>query len=906
MKTGYIPLRVRTSFSVGAISIGELFNSMKEFSCVPIADVGGIWGWGMLKEMVELGRLKGEKIKPLYGVEIPLNNERFLLFVREKEGYYNLCKFINRKEYNGKGLSVIYIPCSPHLSPILENFEDLYIGITLWNLKWLEIFKKSGLPVIWANPVNYLTNPTLYSLILSIRKRIPFPRLKSRNFSAFSPIPEETLRKLGVEEKILLRTWEIAEKCSFELKGIIPEFNERKDELREILKGRARDMNLEIHYRERIEKEMKTIEESGFSSFFLFAYEIINFARERGILYNLRGSGASSLVAYILGMSHVDPVKAGLYFERFLNRGRNDPPDLDIDFESGRRDEIIEYVFKKYDGRVSFIASFKNFKARSAIYSTGRALGLSPSECRELAKNVPLFAEPSILNKIPPPPGAENLWKLASHLQDIHFQKSLHLGGILFTPPPVTSYLPVDRSAKGFPMTHFDRDGVEGMGIIKIDLLGVRGLSTISETMKRVGIDNLPENDRKAFDLIARGDTIGCFQIESPAMIDLLKKIKPANIPELADALALIRPGPTESGMKRGMVMIKNGKDFEINPLLSKLLPESHGLIIYEEQIMEIIHRIGMEWHEAEIIRRALKKGEGEDLKSKFIEKGMEKGFEEKEMEELWRILRHFSSYTFNKAHAYSYAWTAYISAYLKAHYPVEFFASLLNSGGGYYPSWEYMEEAKRKGIELLPPDVCRSEEGFTPEGNSLRKGLFSIKGIKRKTVKRIIFERKIKGFSSLEDFLKRVNPGEKEFFSLIEARALDSLAPLSLQLSLYLGTPGNLEILKDSRRSEENLKEILDKISGESPCKIRDIPGKDGEKVSLPVRIVDVRIKRANGKDIVFYLLEDDTGILEGESRTLSIPESRIVIVKGTIRIKDGNFKLTDCEFYPLPSFNF
>ncbi len=200
-------------------------------------------------------------------------------------------------------------------------------------------------------------------------------------------------------------------------------------------------------------------------------------------------------------------------------------------------------MFKKYPVRSSFISSFKNFKARSAIYFTGKTLGLSPSECRDLTKRVPFFAEPSILKKIPSPPGAEDVWKLAFLLQRIHFQKSLHIGGITFTPSPITSYLPIEISAKGYPMTHLDKESVEEIGIIKIDLLGVRGLSTISETIKRLKIKEIPYYDSKTFDLMGRGETIGCFQIESPAMVDLLRKIKPK---------CIIRPGPTASGIKRG------------------------------------------------------------------------------------------------------------------------------------------------------------------------------------------------------------------------------------------------------------------------------------------------------------------------------------------------------------------
>ena len=899
MDIGYLPLRVRSSFSTGASSIGEIFNSMKEFSYIPIADFEGIWGWGRLK--IECIKEKEKRVKPVYGAEISFNGDKLLLFVKDKKGYYNLCKLINRKDSEGKGLVAIYIPSSSDLKKVPEDFDDLYIGITLWNLKWLDNFKKIGLPLVWANPVNFFKNPTQYSLILSIKKGFPFPRLKNKNLIYYSPLSRDFLRKFTREESIFDRTWEVAEKCDFDLKGLIPNFKEKEHDLRKIVKEKIGGMKLGSIYIERIEKELRMIEELGFSSLFLLTYDITMFAREKGILYNLRGSGASSLVAYILGISHVDPIKAGLYFERFMNKGRDSLPDLDIDFESGRRDEVINYVFKKYFQRASFIAEFKDFKARSAVYYTCKALGLSPSECREITKKVPFFEEPSILEKIPPPTGAETVWKLAPLLEGIHFQKSIHIGGIIFTPFPVTSYLPIENSSRGYPVTQFDKEIVEEIGIAKIDLLGVRGLSTISETIKNVKINKIPENDSETFDLIGRGDTIGCFQIESPAMIDLLKKIKPKSISELADALALIRPGPTESGMKKKVVMIRNSKESDINPFLKRLLPESNGIIIYEEQIMEIANRIGFEWDEAEILRRSLKKGEEENLKSKFFERGRERGLEEKEIEEIWQILKYFSSYTFNKAHAFSYAWSAYISAFLKTHYPLQFFSSLINSGGGYYPQWEYIEEARRKGIKILPPDVCKSDEGFKVEGNALRKGLLFIKGIRKKTLKRIIEEREKKNFSSLQDFIFRVKPGKEEIFSLIDSCALDSLSPLSSQISLYLGTLGDVKIIKDSRRVEESLGEILGKFSREFPYKIKNIPLTEGREISIPVRIVDVRIKRINGENFVFYLFEDETGLLEGNSRDLKIPETRLVIVRGEISLKDGNPKLTNCKFTPI-----
>ncbi len=896
----YLPLRIRTSFSKGGISLRELFSTMKGFSYIPIADIDGIWGWGSIQKEC-LNQSSGQKrIKPLFGTEISIEDEKFLLFVKEKKGYYNLCKILNRKELDGDGIVKIYIPKSIQMKFIFENFDDFYIGITLGNIKWLEEFKKMGYPLVWANPVNYFNQETLYKLVLSIREGIPFPIIKGKRFSHLSLLPMNPMESLTRDEGIFKRTWEIAEKCQFELNNILPKIHGKEKELRELVEKIATEKNLNHLYIERMEKELRVIEDSGFSWLFLLSYEIKNFAKTNGILYNLRGSGASSLIAYILEISHIDPVKNNLYFERFLNSGREEPPDLDIDFESQRRDEVIEHLLKEHSGKVSFIASFKDFKARSALYFTCKALGFSSSECREIAKKVPAFSEPSLLKKILCPPGWEKVWRLASLLDGIHFQKSLHVGGLVFTPYPVTSFLPLQTSKKGYPVTHFDREGLEEAKMVKIDLLGVRGLSAISMSMRNLNLERIPEDDSETFDLIGKGETIGCFQIESPAMIDLLRKIKPKTLSEIADALALVRPGPTESGMKRGMIMIRNGKNFEVNSFLKNLLPESNGLIIYEEQIMEIAHKLGFEWEEAEILRKNLKKGKDEEVKKEFVKKGSEKGWKREEMEEIWRILKYFSSYTFNKAHAYSYAWSAYISCYLKTHRPLQFFSSLINSNGGYYPLWEYMEEARRRNIKILPPDVNKSEENVKIEGNSLRKGLVFIKGLRKETIKNIVRERKSKSFLSLYDFMIRINPKKEEMLSLIKSGALDSLAPFSLQISLYLlNRIENIKILKDSREKDFSLERALKKISDkESPYKIKDLNELEGRRISLPVRIVDARTKIANGKRTVFYILEDETGIIEATSQRWEFPETRLSIVSGRVMVKDGVAKLFDCEF--------
>ena len=808
--------------------------------------------------------------------------------------------------------------------------EDFYLGCDFSNFKKvMEWSRAYGLPVVWANPLKFIASPERLILLHAITKKVPYPPEKGRladKMQLFGPDQEAlAFKKLGPGAKEAFQSaFEIAEKCRFTFEEIVPLLPPDlfPATLRELVLERLRSArNLSWRERQRARRELEVIEKSGFAPYFLIVHDVVEFARRRRILHNLKGSGASSFLAYLLGISHVNPIEFDLYFERFLNSGRNDPPDIDLDFDSRKRDEVLTYVLKKYSqgGRTgaAFVCSLKNYRARSALYETARAFGLPPEEARSLSKRIPFFAEPDFLRRDKPAAGHLDIWKLASELSGVYAEISLHVGGVILTPAPASRYLPLEESAKGFVMSHFDRDAVEDLKLIKLDLLSVRGLAAISETRERLDIRSIPPDDAGAYRLLQTAQTIGCFQVESPAMMNLLRRMKPETIYELTKALALIRPGPTESGMKEALLRAREKRQAFRDPFLEKILPETEGLLLYEEQVMQVAERVaGMPPEEGDLLRRALKKKNGTKatLKEKFLGEARERGYTVAEVEKLWATMEKFSSYSFNKAHSASYAAMAYQAVYLKAHHTVTYLAAVLNAGGGYYALPEYIEEAKRRGIKFLGPDVNRSGYEFEVEGPNIRVGFTSIKGLAMKTIERILEERKSGEFASVEDFLARVHLGRAELLSLIKAGVFDSLEPRrTRQILRYFQGLEDMEEVADMNPLEK-AKMLVDSLGfspgpdslelyeGKRPeLRIKDLGNFSGRQVELVVRVVDARLKETNGGRKYFYLFEDETGLLEGvgEKRCLSFGSPPLCCLRGEVR-RDGagTVKIHNCSF--------
>jgi DNA-directed DNA polymerase III PolC len=987
----FVPLRLHSVYSrgKGSVTLEEAagWAGRRELPAAALADVGNIYGWGKWKRVAPAGGFK-----PLFGCELEVGGRRFVFLVKTRDGYSNLMEIFNRREVrDAAGLVVIYVPeglppkrdcpsgdVSPSgatgapaseavmLSDLREKVTpgDLYVGADFANFRYVmetgDTYKEylPPLPLVWANPVKYLTSPERLVLLHAIETKVPYPPERDRLLTKvrlFGPDQEApALRRFGDAAKdALARTAEVAEKCGFAFEDVVP--NLPADlfprTLREVVMERlsaAKDLTWKE--RQRARRELTAIEQSGFGPYFLAVHDIVEFARRRGILHNLRGSGASSFLAWLLGVSHVSPIEFDLYFERFLNRGRPDPPDIDIDFDSRRRDEVLEYVLERYGaGRTgaAYVCSLKDFGGRSALYETLRAFGVPPEEARGLSKRVPYFAEPSTLRRAAPAPGRLDAWKLAAELQDVYHETSLHVGGVILTPGPVERYLPLETSAKGLRMTHFDKDAVEDLRLIKLDLLSVRGLAAISETKEKLKLRTLPPGDAATYAALRTARTVGCFQVESPAMMNLLRRMRPADIHEITQALALVRPGPTESGMKEALLRRRSGRAGAPadDPFLARILPETGGILLYEEQVMQVAERVaGMPPEEGDLLRRGLRKGRGGDptLRAKFVHEAGERGYAPAEVERLWKTMERFSSYSFNKAHSASYAHMAYQAVYLKVHQPVAYFAAVLNAGGGYYDLPEYVAEAKRAGVRVLGPDANRSAAAFEVEDGSIRVGLTSIKGLGLKTVERVLEERRAGGaYLSVEDFLARTKPGKAELLALIRAGVFDSLEPRrTRQVLRYFQGLEHMEEVADIASDEKRRMlyeslgflpegDELDLFEGKRPpLRVKDLKDCAGALVELVVRVVDARqrvtygmMRGGNGHGgqggvgddeegpdpgsgggaKYFYLFEDETGLLEGVggTRCVTYGTPPVCYLRGEVR-KDGQgvAKVVNCSF--------
>ncbi|MFC2157344.1 DNA polymerase III subunit alpha [Acidobacteriota bacterium] len=933
----YVPLRVHSVYSrgKGGVTLRELaaWAGSEKKSSAALTDLENIYGWAEWRRIV-----KGGPVRPLFGCEVEIKEKQFLFLVKSKEGYWNLMEILNDREFRETGgLVTIFIPGQKgkntleDISP--DQWSDFFLGVDFFNYSECRRLADScGRPLVWANPLKFVKNPERLILLHSIMKKVPFPperdRLKGR-MKLFGPDQEVLARrKYGSEiEPVFQRTLEVADSCRFDFQGIVPHLPDDlfPTTLRDVVTQVLRTgKNMSWEERQRARRELTVVEQSGFAPYFLVVHDVVQYANRNGILHNLKGSGASSFLAYLLGISRISPVAFDLYFARFLNKGRDDPPDFDLDFDSRKRDQILTYVLKKYgQGQTgaAFVCSLKDFGARSALYETARAFGLPPDESRSLSKRASYFAKPDSLKKERPLPGYLEIYRFASDLSDVYRENSLHVGGVILTPSPARRYLPLVESAKGFVMSHYDRDAVEDLKLIKLDLLSVRGLAAISETRKTLKIRRLPYKDEKTFQVLKDARTIGCFQVESPAMMNLLRRMKVGNIHDLTQALALIRPGPTESGMKETLLRSREGRPVARDSFLMRILPETQGLLLYEEQVMQIAERVaGMPADEGDLLRRSLrKKGKDQPLRACFLSEAEDRGYGAGEIRKLWKVMEEFSSYSFNKAHSASYAHMAYQAVFLKTHHPVVYMMSVLNAGGGYYGLAEYIEESKRLGIRIKGPDINRSDYLFAVERDSIRVGLMSIKGLALKTAEKVIQEREKGAFASIEDALFRVSLTKSELFALIKAGVFDSLEPRRTQqiLRYFRGVEGIGEMADMSSKQKGKMlveslgfspeEDSLSLFSGKrSSLRIRDLKNYVGREVVLIVRVVDARLKAVNGSRKYFFLFEDETGLLEGvgQRKCMTFGTPPACCLRGEVR-QDGSGrpKVFNCTFLKVSS---
>jgi DNA polymerase-3 subunit alpha len=622
----------------------------------------------------------------------------------------------------------------------------------------------------------------------------------------------------------LTNTLEIADKCDLKIKFPIhmPEYkipqesksknlDEHLEEL--VWKGiREKYDVITDEIKERVEFELTTIKNMGFSDYFLVVYDLIKAAKDRGIRVGPgRGSAAGSIVSYALNITAVDPLEGNLLFERFLNPERVSMPDIDIDFNDERRNEMIQYCQEKYGvNSVAQIITFGKMSSRMVLKDVGRVMGIPLSEINRITAKIPsIFGKvlklKDALNladlkylKETPDPKIKQFLELCSVLEDKNRSIGTHAAGVVITPGDVTDFVPVFQNSKTTDdniaiATQYTMNFIEDAGVIKMDFLGLRTLSIIDRTLELIklnqnidlDIDKIDKFDTKTYELISEGKTIGVFQFESGGMQDYLKKLKPHSLEELTAMNALYRPGPMAS--IPDYIERKHGrqKTNYLHPIMEPVLKNTYGIIVYQEQVMQLVQTVGnFTLGEADILRRAMGKklrSEVDRMKPKFIQGAEANGVPGNLAIEIFELIDKFADYGFNKSHSYVYSWIAYQTAYLKAHFPAEFLAANMTAElNNQSKIVELIDEAKTFNITIAPPDINTSIASFTVKNNTIYFGLAAVKGIGINPVEHIVEVRKEKPFESFYDFVKRTDPkyiNRRVLESLIFAGAFDQIA---------------------------------------------------------------------------------------------------------------------------------
>ncbi|WP_461830061.1 DNA polymerase III subunit alpha [Aquifex sp.] len=762
-----------------------------------------------------------------------------------------------------------------------------------------------------------------------------------------------------------------------------------------IAKGQAKDTK---EYWERLEYELEVINKMGFAGYFLIVQDFINWAKRQDIPVGPgRGSAGGSLVAYAIGITDVDPIKHGLLFERFLNPERVSMPDIDVDFCQDNRDKVIDYVREKYGKEnVAQIITYNVMKAKQTLRDVARAMGLPYATADKLAKLIPQGDVQGTwlsLEEMYKTPIEELLEKYGRHRTDIEdnvqkFRKmceespeikklvetalklegltrhtSLHAAGVVIAPKPLQELVPLYYDKEGAVATQYDMVQLEELGLLKMDFLGLKTLTELKlmkELVKeRHGIEinflELPLDDEKVYELLQRGDTTGVFQLESRGMKELLKKLKPDNFDDIVAVLALYRPGPLKSGLVDTYIKRKHGQEPVEYPFpeLEPVLKETYGVIVYQEQVMKMSQILaGFTPGEADTLRKAIGKKKADlmaQMKDKFIKGAVERGYPEDKITKLWEDIEKFASYSFNKSHSVAYGYISYWTAYMKAHFPAEFFAVKLTTEKNDNKFLNLIKDAKLWDFEILPPDINKSDVGFTIEGDrKLRFGLARIKGVGEETAQVIVEARKkYKKFKSLADFTMKVKNrkiNKKVIEALIKAGAFDFTGRTRTEmLAKVAGSEKNLAMVAQNslfggvatsqKTKEEEIdilkleKEVLGfYISGhpldryEKLLKGKYTPIEEleelqsGSEVTVAGVITELKVKKTkNGDYMATFNFVDRTGIIETvvfpgtyEEFKELVEEDRVVVIKGFVEedLETETQKLVAQEIYTPEEF--
>jgi DNA polymerase III subunit alpha len=842
------------------------------------------------------------------------------------------------------------------------------------NPELVRLSKETGIPLVATNDCHYLHHDDAHAqeVLLCIQTGKTMSdahRMKFQTDQFYFKSAVEMAQVFGELPDALSRTVDIAHRCNVKIERIPSPFPEFKvpaghtagsyfeKVVREgfasrlpILERQAQQgllRNALSEYEKRLTFEIEMIQKMRYEGYFLIVWDFIHYARTQDVPVGPgRGSAAGSLVSYALRITDVDPLQYNLLFERFLNPERVSMPDIDIDFCMRRRGELIDYVTQKY-GRenVAQIITFGTMAAKAAIKDVGRAMDIPYVEVDRLAKLVPntlgielepaLAQTPQLKAAVNADERLKDLMAVALRLEGLSRHASTHAAGVVISPRPLTDIVPLYKTSRDEVTTQYDMNALERIGLLKMDFLGLTTLTVLQDTVRmieknrgvKVDLDTLGLEDADTYKLFSRGDTTAIFQFESHGMRDILRRYQPTRIEDLTALNALYRPGPIQGGMIDDFIKRKHGTtkvSYDL-PQLKEILEETYGVILYQEQVMQIANRLAsFSLGEADILRRAMGKKKKEEMaaqRAKFMAGCANNKIPEKKAERIFNLMEEFAGYGFNKSHSCAYALLAYQTAYLKTHYPVEFIAALLTSEAGNTDKIvKYINEARGMSISILPPDVNESDLYFTPVGEAIRFGLAAIKNVGENTAKAIRESRLTQGeFRSLYEFCERIESrflNKRVFESLIKSGAMDSLGARESMLASVddavmaqqratraresgqhglFGTaaapaPVAFEMRESEPWSEEErlaseyamlgfyvsghpLAKYASRLQELKTVSLAEIEGqRNGKEVAVAALIVGVRPMRSRkGARWAIYTVQDMTGVQE----LLAFPES-------------------------------
>ncbi len=967
--SGFVNLHVRSEHShlYGASRLDELIRTAQGlgYRDLALTDRNGLYGAvAFYRKAREAG------LKPILGVELVHPTGRAVCLARDLAGYRTLCRLTSARhldpafdlaeriaaDHEGVYVLVPDAACLARLDgrlppgrcfALLEEFGDRSTRLRSGGLA--RAAAKRGLPlaasgaVAFHAPGRFEAHRTLRA-IATLSTVADVPRRELAHPRAYLKPPDQMAALFRAWPEAAANTVRIAADCNLDLplgRPIFPRADVPPGETASSHLAHLASAGLQVRFRpprpeavRRLRMELATIDRLGFAGYFLILAEIVAWARGRGIPCVARGSAAGSLVAYALGLSGVDPLAYGLLFERFLNLARPDCPDIDLDVCWRSRDAVIDHVYASHGpSRVAMISTHQTFQAKSAFREVAKAHGLPPAEVDRLSARLPYYSAAGIRDAVLVFPECRDfpvgradvarVLEVAAAIDGLPRHLSVHVGGLVIADRPLTDYLPLQPAAKGIVIAQYEAEAVEALGLVKMDILAQRSLSILETTVRQVEKNHgvridpatIADGDTASAAVLARGDTFGCFQIESPGMRNLLRMMGARRRRDVILGLSLIRPGPASSGMKERFVRRRRGLEPPeyLHPALRRVLGDTYGVMLYQEDVIRVAHAVaGFTLAEGDRLRRELAKGAApaqlDAWRARFLRGAVAGGARPPDAEALWQRVAAFAAYSYCKAHACTYGEIAYRAVYLRARYPAEFTAAVLANQAGYYERRTYLEDARRHGCPILGPDVNTSEvEPSTewverPDGRAVgvRMGLMDVRGLGERTMRRIVAARAEGGpYASVTDLLARVRLSREEAENLALAGALGALAgpaPRALwQVHAALRQPRDRGTLLGAQApppepppdlrpySPLHTLEIEEHLLGMTPsahpmavyrplvalngstCRTTDLPGRSGQEVRVAgVLFAERRARTKDGQFMKFISLEDEWGVVE------------------------------------------